>query len=444
MKKYLYFGLLLILLLSACSSAATQVPAAAAQTEVIWYVRANEDEQNWEASMVIPDFEKQNPTIRINLVIVPANDFDTKMQTMIAAGTPPDIWSHWGPSGFQDYVKRGLVADLTPLIEKDRFDLSDFQPEILDTYKVDGKIMGLPILSTGSFIFYNKDLFDKAGIAYPTSSWDDTTWTYERFLEMCKDLTKVTGDPVTDVYGCNLGLWPNDAYPLMWGRDIFPDSAYQTGFADKSFLDDPKVIAAFQARQDILWKLKVMPSPAASDAMNTTGDIFMTGKIAMNLTGGWGWWNYTDIKDFHWAAAALPYGADGRRDVVFTDPWMMSSKTTHPNEAWTFLKYLTAPAQQESWMKLTGAPPVRKSLAETWYRQFPGMDPEKVKSVHLGALAYGRESPHHMLVKYPQLFQIISAAVDPILNNQTSAANSLSFAKKSLDNALAQIQNEFK
>ncbi len=444
MKKSLYFGLLFVLLLSSCATARTQAPAASTQTEVIWLVRTNEAEQNWELGTIIPDFEKQNPNIRINLVVVPSSDFDTKMQTMIAANTPPDIWSHWGPSGFQDYVNRGLVADLTPYIARDNFDLSDFQPEVLDIYKVDGRLMGLPILSTGSFLFYNKDLFDKAGIAYPPSSWDDRTWTYDKFLEMCKALTSVTGDPATDVYGCNLSLWPNDAYALMWGQDIFPDSAYQTGFADKSFLDDPKVIAAFQARQDMLWKLKYMPSPAASDAINTTGDIFMTGKIAMNLTGGWGWWNYPDIQDFRWAAAALPYGADGRRDVLFTDPWMMSSKSAHPDQAWTFLKYLTGAAQQKSWMELTGAPPVRQSLAETWYRQFPGMAPEEVKMVHLGALAYGRESPHHLLVKYSQLFQIISTAVDPILNNQNSAAESLSFAKKTLDNALGQIQNEFK
>ena len=444
MKRYLHLSILLLLLLSACSSAVTQIPVAAGKTEVIWYVRANEDEQKWETSSVIPAFEKSNPGIRINLVVVPPNDFDIKMQSMIAAGTPPDIWSHWGPSGFQDYVKRGLVADLTPYIEKDNFDLSDFQPEVLNTYKEDGKILGLPFISTGSFIFYNKDLLDKAGIAYPPSSWDDKTWTYNQFLEMCKSLTNVTGDPATDVYGCNLALWPDGAYPLLWGQDIFPDSAYQTGFAEKSFLDDPNVIAAFQARQDILWKLKVMPSPAVSDALSADGDVFMSGKVAMNLTGGWGWWNYTAVKDFRWAAAALPYGADGRKDVVFTDPWMMSSKTAHPNEAWTFLKFLTAPAQQESWMKLTGAPPVRVSLAETWYRQFPGMDPEQVKRVHLGALTYGRESPHHMLVKYDQLNLVINTVTNLILSNQVTAAGSLPDAKKNLDNALVKIQSEFK
>jgi len=438
--KLLFVLMIVMLVLSACAKPAAKP---AEPVEVIWYVRSNDAEQKWENEVVIPDFQAKNPNIKINLIIVPWADFDTKMQTMIAAGTPPDIWSHWGPSGFQDYVKRGLVADLTPLVEKDKFDLTDFVPEVLDIYKVDGKVMGLPMLTTGSFIFYNKDLFDKAGVAYPPTNWDDTSWTWDAFLEKCKALTKVTNDPATDVFGCNLGFWPNDAYAWLWGKDFYPDSAYDTGFADTAFLDDPKVVAAYQARQDIVWKLHYMPDPAQVDAFGG-GDIFEGQKVAMHLTGGWGWWQFTGVKDFRWGAAALPYGASGRRDVVFTDPWMLSSKTTHPDEAWTFLKYLASPDVQEGWMKLTGAPPARISLAEKWYKQFPSMTPEEVKAVHLGALKHGRESPNHLLVRFDQLNQIVSSAVDPIMNNEKTPSQTLPDANKALIEALKQIQAEYK
>lgn len=452
--KLFYLLVILVLVLSACAKATPTEEAKpkeqpttppAEKVEVIWYVRTNEIEQKWENETIIPDFEAKHPNIKINLVVVAWADFDTKMQAMIAAGTPPDIWSHWGPSGFQDYVKRGLVADLTPFIEKDKFDLSDFIPEVLDIYKVDGKIMGLPILTGGSFIFYNQNLFDAAGVPYPPTNWDDKTWTYEAFLEKCKALTKAdpaNPNPATDVYGCNLGFWPNDQYAWLWGQDFYPDSAYKTGFADVAYLDHPKVIEAFQARQDIVWKLHYMPDPAAVDAFGS-GDIFKTQKVAMNLTGVWGWWNYVDIKDFKWGVAALPYGAEGRRDVIFTDPWMLSSKSAHPNEAWTFLKYLASKEVQESWTKLTGAPPVRKSLLESWYKQFPSMTPEQVKEVFEGSLKHGRESPNHLLVKFDQLNQVVSSAVDPIVNNEKKAAETLPEANKKLIEALKQIQAEY-
>lgn len=458
MKRYTVFaGLVILALILAACAAPTAAPqaggeqaageaeqaAGSAQTEVIWYVRSNDDEQRWENEVVIPDFEAKHPNIKINLVVVPWADFDTKMQTMIAAGTPPDIWSHWGPSGFQDYVKRGLVADLTPFIERDQFDLSDFEPAVLDIYKVDGKVYGLPILTTGSFVFYNKDWFDAAGVEYPPTDWEDTSWTWDAFVEKCAALT--SGEGADKKFGCNLGFWPNDAYCWLWGQDIYPDGAYETGFADESYLDSEACVNGFQARQDLVWKDNYMPDPAQVDAMGG-GDIFQNENVAMHLTGGWGWWQFGSAslhEKFNWGVAALPIGAEGRRDVIFTDPWMLSSKTAHPDEAWTFLSYLSSPEVQRGWMELTGAPPVRASLAEGWYQQFPSMTPEEVKEVHLGALANGRESPNHLLVRFDQLNQIVTSAVDPISNNEQSAADALPPANEQLTEALQQIQSEY-
>jgi len=443
MKKTIFFVMLiLVMALTACGPKSTAATVAA-PVFVQWYVRSNTVEQTWENETIIPAFEAANPNIRITLVVVPWADFDTKMQTMIAAGTPPDIWSHWGPSGFQDYVKRGLVADLTPFIEKDKFDLTDFVPEVLKIYQVDGKYMGLPILTGGSFIFYNKDAFDKAGVAYPPTNWDDTSWTYDKFLEDCKALTHVSTpiDPKNDMYGCNLGFWPNDQFAWMFGQDFYPDTAYTTGFAEVSYLDSPLSIQAFQARQDIVWKLKYQPDPAALDAMGA-GDVFINQKVAMNLTGVWGWWQ--TIPNFKWAVAALPYGAPGRKDVIFTDPWMMSSKTAHPQEAWTFLKYLVSPEVQTTWSKVTNAPPVRTSLLDSWYKQFPSMTPDQVKEVFQGSLKYGRESPNHLLVRFDQLDQVVGAALDPITNNKATAADTLPAANVKLIATLKQIETENK
>jgi len=442
---------ILALLLPGCGPAATEEPAEPAEpaepepaeelVEVIWYVRTEESEQPWEQDVIIPDFEAKHPNIKINLTVVTWDDFDTKMQTMIAAGTPPDIWSHWGPSGFADYVIRGLAADLTPYIERDNYDLSDFIPEVLDIYTLGGKIYGLPMLTTGSFIYYNKDLFDAMGVEYPPTDWDDTSWTYDAFVEMCGELNNDTGDPETMSFGCNLGFWPNDAFAWLFGQDLYPDSAYETGFAEEAYLDSEAAIKGFQARQDMVWDLNYMPDPAQTDAMGG-GDIYLNEKVAMHLTGGWGWWNYNEV-DFNWGAAALPYGGPDRRCVVFTDPWMLSAHTDHPDEAWEFLKYLASPEVQKGFMELTGAPPARISLAEGWYKQFPTMTPEEVRELHLGALKHGRESPNHLLVRFDQLNQVVNAAVDPIVNNEAKAADVLPDANAQLEKALQSIKAEY-
>lgn len=464
MKKTILFTLLIVAFaLASCAPkpAATQAPAAPAapaataapakQTTVIWYVRSQNVENAWENTYAIPTFEKENPNIKVNLVIVPWADFDTKMDTMVAAGTPPDVWSHWGPSGFADYVARGLAADLTPFIQQDNYDLSDFNPAVLKIYNVGGKYYGIPMSIVGSNIFYNKDLFDKYGVPYPTTNWDDTSWTYDKFLDMCKALTHVTGDPATDVYGCGMDFWPNDAYAWMFGKDLYPDSAYQTGFAETSYLDDPLVVQAFQARQDIVWKLHYMPDPATVSGMG--GDFqhtFRAQKTAVEVTGGWGWYQFSDIKDFHMGVAAIPYGNAARKDVQFADPWIMSSKTPHPQEAWTFFKFLISKETMASLSNVTHNPPVRLSLQQDWYKNvaasplFQGMTEADVRAAFDGSLKYGKESPNHLLVRFDQLDQVVGAALDPIVNNKATAADTLPAANAKLTAALKQIETENK
>ena len=141
--------------------------------------------------------------------------------------------------------------------------------------------------------------------------------------------------------------------------------------------------------------------------------------------------------------AALPYGTEGRRDILFTDQWVLDSKSLHLQEAWNFLKYLVSSDVQANWSKTTGAPPVRKSLLETWARQLPGMTPDEVEQVFLGSLKYGRESPSHMLAGFDKLDAITSAALEPIFNNTEKPADSLPAANQELITALQQIKGQY-
>ncbi|GAB4566096.1 MAG: sugar ABC transporter substrate-binding protein [Anaerolineae bacterium] len=423
---------------------AAPAAAEAEQVTVTWYVRTSPEEQPWENEIVIPQFEEQNPNIKINLVITPWDDFDTKMQAMIAADDPPDIWSHWGPSGFQDYVIRGLVADLTPFIDRDNFDLSDFIEEILAIYKVQGKYMGLPILSGASYLFYNKKLFDEAGIPYPPTDWNDETWTFERFVDVALKLTKNPEDPTQAIYGFHDGTWPLDAWPWMWGQDLYPPEAYETGFATEAYLDSEKAIAAFQARQDLTFKHQVAPSPAATEALSAGGNPFHTGRVAMQAIGVWGWWVHKGLEEqFDFGAAALPIGAEGRKAVIFTDPWMLSSRSKHPDAAWEFLKFLLGRDSQKAYMEAVGAPPVRKSLQEDFFQLYPSMTPEEAKEAFIGGVQHGAESPNHLLVRFDQINNVITSALDPVSLGEKTAAEVLPEADAELEKTLEQIRREY-
>ena len=169
-----------LLVLTACAPAppATEAPKAAeatatpapaeqpaAKREVVWMVRTGPVENKWEQEVVVPAWEKENPDIKINLLIIDQGDIAVKREAMIAAGEPLDVWStNWGGDGFASDRARGLLTDLTPLIQRDKLDMSVFIPEVLAIYASEGKQWGLPFLTTGSYVFYNMKLFDEAKI----------------------------------------------------------------------------------------------------------------------------------------------------------------------------------------------------------------------------------------------------------------------------------------
>lgn len=411
--------------------------------EIDWLVRSSDAENDWEANVAIPAFEAQNPNIKVNLIYVAGADFDTKLQTMIAGGTPPDVLSHWGSTGFVDYLTRDLIADLTPFIENDNFDLSDFIPDVMDIYTVDGKIMGIPMLSGGTYMFYNKDLLDYYGVDYPPTNWDDTSWTIDAYLEKCGALTQNIEDLDMGTFGCHLGFWPSDGLAYMFGGGYYPDEALETGFSDVALMTSDPVVSGWQLRQDMVWKYHYMPQPSEAEAFGGSGG-FRNSKIGLYITGNWGWWQFGDLNEqFNWGVAALPFGNENRKNLVFTDPWMMTKDSAHPEEAWEFIKYLSSYDTQKEWMDITGAPPVRQSLIEVWSQSFPTMTSEEVMEVYLGSLKYGIESPNHLMVGFNQLDSVVGGQTSQITNNERPALDVLTEINVKLEETLQKIQEEY-
>jgi multiple sugar transport system substrate-binding protein len=408
--------------------------------ELTWLVRKNAPEQEWESETLIPAFEAQNPAIKIRLVSASWADYDSRFQALVSGGTPPDVFSHWGFSGFQDYLQQGQVADLTPWIQKDRFDTTDYWETALNAYTVDQKIMGLPVMTTGSYVFYNRDMFDAAGEPYPPTNWADPQWTTDAFLQKCKRLAHSSPDPKNQFTACGLALWPNDAYPWLYGQNLYSDQGYQSGFPTESHLDQQNGIKGFQ----LLETVRSLNGTLDSASYLDYSDQFRQQKTAMVMMGGWGWKNFSGVKNIHWAAAALPWGSANRRDVLFTDPWLISAQSQHPQEAWTFVKFLASREVQKAWMEVTGDPPARKSLVAEWSAQFPAMTVAQVKEVLAGSFQYGQETPSHQLVQFDRLDKIVSAAIDPLENHGEPVLKTLPAAQPTLNAALRQIQAEMK
>ncbi len=275
--------------------------------------------------------------------------------------------------------------------------------------------MGLPFLTTGSYIYYNKKIFDEAGVAYPPADWDDASWTWEKFVETAKKLTKDTDNINKAQFGA-LGAQLNLEGPtMMFGNNVWSDAAYETGFSDPINVTDENSVRAYQALHDLVYKDKVAPDPAAASALDQLGGAFAAGRVGMAMSGGWGHWAWRGLIDdpqgFCWGAAPLPMGTpDAKtRAVIFTDPWVITRNLPEDQQdaAWEFVKFLVSPEQAKLYSDTTGTPPTQTALLEDYYKQYEKcMDPKDMKTVFEGAFSHGRESSNHMLVRWDELNQV--------------------------------------
>jgi multiple sugar transport system substrate-binding protein len=420
-------------------------------TTITWLMRVETRENPWERAE-IKGFEAANPDIKITLITAPNpnNGFDIKFNTLLQSGTPADIWSHLGQSGFADYYHRGLLLNLSPLIKSMNYNFGSTPKNLVNTYNIGGSIYGIPSITLGSYLFYNKDIFDAynkahptAKIPYPTYNWDDRSWTWSKMVAEGKLLTNSSNH----TYGLVDSLWPPMHYAWLASTDVWPKASYQTGLPKAVNMTQPgieKYIGQI-ADWDNSSKLGLSPSESEQIAIGNTGvEPFVVGNVAMGMTGGWGFRNYLTAR-FHWAAAAIPWTSEqlakgGPRDTLFTDPYMIYKKTKNPEAVFKFIQYLTNHDSMVNYIKSVGFTPSNPDYLGLWYQQFSqvtGMPVENLKTLVAGARKYGFESPNHLIVNFATIEHTMTQGIQGILLGNKPVHAGLLQVQSDVDKILA-------
>jgi len=426
--------------------AATSAPAAGEVVHIVWLVRNSPNENKWETGVAKPEFEAKNPDIKVDILNINQDDIPLKYQAMIAANEPLDVWSvNWGAGGFGvNHFKRDLLEDLTPFIERDQKDMSDYHPFVIKLYNIEGKQWAIPFNMRGSYLYYNMKIFDAAGIPYPPSSWDDTSWTWDKMIEIAKNTTHDYDDVTKAQYGIVITQTMSnpEAMGLMFQVNCWPESFYTTGTAPSIDLTNPKIVQAFEAQHDMIFKDKIHPSRGLEQALGQLGGDFESGKIAMLTTGGWGHQSYAGLEKekFCWGAAPFPWydtSNKGPRCMLYPNPWNMTKGTPRKEQAWRFIAYLTSVEGERAFMKTVNACPPLKSMIKEYVSQFPCMKAEDMNASFLGAFDYGRDASDHFALLWADIYKVWTNTMDNYwLDPNAKALDYLTNAKAEIDKIL--------
>jgi ABC-type glycerol-3-phosphate transport system substrate-binding protein len=333
---------------------------------------------------LIAAFESSHPGITIKMNAIPYGDYELRLRTEIAAGSPPDIMSIDSPN-LALYANSGALLSIDKEM-KEEGQIEDIPFSTLEGMRFEDEIYLSPIAESGVALFYNINLFKKAGLPLPS---DDpaSPMTWDEVVEMAKKIN----DPGNEIFGIDPAQGFSDGEspsyfktPLLWqfGADVLsPDGKTASGY-----LNSKNAVQALQFYQDLYHRYKVA-------SVELPPDPFITGHLGMSVLGSWILGeierNYPDFKlgeDF--GVAPLP---KGNYQVTPNGGWALgiSAKSEHPEEAWKFIRYMTSFEGSKKYVEITGDMPARFSVSKA----FPELTAYPKNIFVQQALKYSKNRP---------------------------------------------------
>ncbi|MDF2986225.1 MAG: extracellular solute-binding protein family 1 [Eubacterium sp.] len=370
------------------------------------------EEMNGTKKM-IEAFQKENPNIKVKLENSSWEEYWQKLQTQIASNSAPDVFLLDAGWYLKQFAPKGIIKDITPLMEKDKVNKDQYY-DVWKTFTYENKIFAMPRDINSLVLFYNKDLFKKAGI----TEYPDGNMTWDELAKLAQKLTiddkgRNATDPDFDIknavqYGLHVNTPDTDALieTLIWqnGGKLMSEDGKEC------YLDKPEAREVLQYLHDLTWKYKVKLSPAAAQKYDQ--NWLQTGKFAMVYQGSWMMSTLSDAT-FDWDVTVPPNFGDKIYCVQSVGNAIME-KSKHQDEAWELVKFLSGKEGQTIMAEQNDAIPVLKDTAENVYLKAEGKPANKKAIFDVSV----KSVPYIDFPSKGEIFDSIKIKLEPYLNNQ--------------------------
>ncbi|MCE5315220.1 MAG: extracellular solute-binding protein [Armatimonadota bacterium] len=408
--------------------AALVTPVQAKETIVFWYGATQDERAAYEK--MIADFERANPDIKVNAMLVPMSYVERKMILSVAGGVPPDVVRFYAHLG-GELMSRGGLEPLDDLIERDKFDLADFYKVGVEQNTYQGKLYGIPWVLSPNALFYNKKLFKNAGLNpnKPPRNWAELE-DYAMRLTKRDAGGRIERIGFADFFNNNpynfsLYLWQSN------GQLLSPDGR-------TARFNSPEGVAALTWMKSFLYReaggVKQLQTFNAN-FKGATQDPFGQGLVAMRVDTPF---RIPDLRkyfpDLDFGIAAIPYKDKAAIEVV-GNSLVIPRGSKHREAAWRFVKFATSPEQLAAICKVAGRIPARESVAHK-----PEFYSDPITRAFVDQIQYGHTVP--IVPGWKEVADDLARNIEQALKGQATPKAALDTAAASADKILAKANED--
>lgn len=370
--------LITILLIAGCSKSTDT--STTERTDIRWFVGlgAGSDEPTFEAQKkVVDDFNASQKEINLILEIVKNSAAVDTLAVQISAGNPPDIVGPVGIEGRDSF--KGSWEDLSPYVEKYNYDMSVYDPQLVNFYKDENDgLIGIPFAVYPSFLYINKDLFDEAGIPYPPQNFGDKyidengtahIWDVNTMKKVAKKLTvdSLGNDSLSNDFDSDNII--QFGYGPQWFSVKQLGTLFGSGKIDQSGTADipENWKEAWHFFYDGMFSSYWTPNaPYQNSDLLGQGDLFASGNVAMVHTHLW-YASFMEV-DFNWNTAVVPSYKGTYTAALNADTFEITRLSKNKDAAFKVMMYLLDNACMDL-LNIYGGMPARMELQDEFIEE---------------------------------------------------------------------------
>jgi len=386
---------------AACTSGGESGADGRPVTVSVW---VSGDPEETQAFVDLVDaFEAGQDEIDVDLLqIAERDDLIARLSTAFAGGEPPDLFLiNYRYLG--QFESKGVLEPVGPFLDaSEALAAAEFYPQPMEVFQRDGEQVCMPQNVSSLVLYYNRDLFEAAGVDVPPAEG----WRWNDMVAAATVLTRDTdGDGATDVYGLGTEVEIIRLAPFVWsnGGEVVDDAEHPTRFA----LGSLDAIRPVQSFLDLRGVHGVTPTDEEAESADFE-TRFLEGSLAMMMESRKVVPAFREITDFEWDVAALPVH---RRPatILHSDAYCMTAASEHQGEAWTFLEFALGPEGQATAAATGRTVPSLRSVAESEAFLDPNRAPES-SQVYLDNIPFIRAVPH--IDTWPEIEDVVNGLLE--------------------------------